>query len=135
MTTGLATVLATVLGALSLIVCAGGGAAHAACEMGVMAELPVTMLNGRPLVPAKVNGRDVSFVIDSGAFFSLITPPSAAELKLPTTAAPDGFFVTGVNGDAAIELTRVRRFDFRGHRFPTSNSWSAEARSEPAPAV
>jgi hypothetical protein len=43
-------------------------AAPAACKMSKMAELPVTMLNRRPLIDAKINDKDVRFEVDSGAF-------------------------------------------------------------------
>jgi hypothetical protein len=49
-------------------------AAVAACKIGKLAELPVTMTGLKPLVHAGINGTDALFLADSGAFFSLITP-------------------------------------------------------------
>ena len=68
------------------------------------------MANLRPLMTAKINDTDVQFVVDSGAFYSMISPASAAELKLPTRPAPFGFYVSGVGGgraDASIATVKV----------------------------
>jgi hypothetical protein len=92
----LAIVLLTVLSAAM-----GSGPAIAACKLGKMAEFPITMANLRPLMTAKINDTDVQFVVDSGAFFSMISGASAAELKLPTRPAPFGFYMTGIGGGTA----------------------------------
>lgn len=42
------------------------GPAVAACKVGRLAELPVTMLGLEPTVPARINGREVRFLADSG---------------------------------------------------------------------
>jgi tetratricopeptide (TPR) repeat protein/predicted aspartyl protease len=83
-------------------------AAIAACHIGKLAELPVTMTGLRPLVSAKINGADALFLADSGAFFSLLTPASAAQFKL--SLEPTRAFVTGVGGEARAWLTTVKAF-------------------------
>src|SRR5277367_4527449 len=80
------------------------------CKLGKVMEFPITMVDLRPRVTAKINGRDVRFMVDSGAFFSIISPASAAELNLSTFAAPFGFFVRGVNGSAGASITKVKEF-------------------------
>jgi len=65
------------------------------------ASLPATMLGVRPLLPAKINGGEAMFMIDSGAFFSLITPASASKFKLWRAALPPGFTVSGATGEAS----------------------------------
>jgi tetratricopeptide (TPR) repeat protein/predicted aspartyl protease len=82
----------------------------AACKIGRLAELPVTMTGLRPLVSAKINGADALFIADSGAFFSMITPAAAAQFKLKLGPAPLGLFVTGVGGEARVWLTTVKTF-------------------------
>jgi tetratricopeptide (TPR) repeat protein/predicted aspartyl protease len=82
----------------------------AACKIGRLAELPVTMTGLRPLVSAKINGADALFLADSGAFFSMITPAAAAEFKLKLGPAPYGLVVTGVGGEARAWLTTVKTF-------------------------
>src|SRR5580704_13399180 len=79
----------------------------AACKIGRLAELPVTMTGLRPLVSARINGADALFLADSGAFFSMITPAAAAEFKLRLGAAPYGLVVTGIGGEARVWLTTV----------------------------
>lgn len=89
--------------------------AWAACVLGKMAELPVTMAGVKPLVPAKVNGQDEMFVADSGAFFSTISPTTATELKLPKQALPFNFSLKGVGGeDANAMLATVKTLTLAG---------------------
>ncbi len=96
-----------VIGALASLALAG--AARADCKM-VSVEAPVTMAGLRPMIPAKINGHPVEFTIDSGAFFSAISPSMAAELKLPVQAGPWGVYVLGVGGEATVNVTRVDTF-------------------------
>ena len=87
-----------------------GRTAQAACTLERLAELPVTMMGRRPIVPAKINGVDVEFVADSGAFFSSISPGSARQLRLPLSPAPFGYTMTGVGGDVVPLIATVRQF-------------------------
>lgn len=87
----------------------------AACQLQQFGELPVTMSGMRPLVHAKINGRDAAFIADSGAFYSLLTPAGAAQFNLHLTPAPFGFDVMGVGGYAAqTSLTTVDTFTLLG---------------------
>ncbi|HEX4151666.1 MAG TPA: aspartyl protease family protein [Steroidobacteraceae bacterium] len=63
---------------------------------------------------AGINGTDVQFVLDSGAFYSMISPASAAELHLETRYAPFGFYVTGVKGTADVSIATVKTFGLAG---------------------
>ncbi len=99
------------MGLLSIVAASVAfNAAHADCRVSTVAELPVTMNGTRPLVPAKINGIDVHFLVDSGAFFSMISEASAQELHLHTSPAPFGFYVTGVGGSAEAEVATVKTF-------------------------
>ena len=75
-----------------------------------MVDFPVTMVGTKPLVNAKINGQEASFIADSGAFFSMLTPASAAQYKLPEKMAPFGFRVSGIGGDADVSLATVQTF-------------------------
>lgn len=88
--------------------------ASAACKLDKMAELPVTMIDSRPLITAKVNGEDVRFVADSGAFFSMISSAGAAELKLRLSPAAYGLRVVGMGGSAEAWVTTVKIFTLAG---------------------
>ncbi len=84
--------------------------ALAACKLVQRFELPVTMSGTRPLVHAKINGHDVLLIADSGAFYSMLTPAAAAELKLQLEPPPYWFAMSGVGGEARVWLTRVDTF-------------------------
>jgi tetratricopeptide (TPR) repeat protein len=90
------------------------GVAVAKCKLAKIADLPVTMVDMQPMVTAKINGTDALFLADSGAFYSMISPASAAEYKLRTYAGPDGLRVIGVGGDAGVSLALVKVFTLAG---------------------
>ncbi len=81
--------------------------AKAECKLTKFAELPVTMDEAGPMVDAKINGKPVRFIADSGAFYSVISPGSARSLKLATRDRPLGFYMAGINGSAAVSLATV----------------------------
>lgn len=99
-----------VLAALVAVLLALPATAQAKCSVGQMLQLPVTMSGLRPLAPAKINGKDVKFIVDSGAFYSSISPGSAAELDLRLTAAPANLRVTGIGGEARMSIGKVKDF-------------------------
>jgi tetratricopeptide (TPR) repeat protein/predicted aspartyl protease len=84
------------------------GPAWAKCELTSVAALPVTMQGMRALLPAKINGQDVQFVIDSGAFYSFITPANAEKFKLPQEPLPYGLRISGVTGVAEAHVGIVK---------------------------
>ena len=82
-------------GAFGFMLCAACAPALAAsgkCKLGKMAEFPVTMSQMSPETVAKINGTDVRFIIDSGAFYSVLDSASAAALGLHVYPAPVGFY-------------------------------------------
>jgi len=93
---------------------ASAGPAAAACKLGKLAELPVTMQGLAPIVSAKINGADVRLIADSGAFFSMLTPGAAARLGLRVGSTPFGLRVMGVTGEAQTGLTTVKEFTALG---------------------
>jgi tetratricopeptide (TPR) repeat protein/predicted aspartyl protease len=85
------------------------------CKLGRMAEFPITMVGLRALMTAKFNDVDVQLIVDSGAFYSMISPASAAQLNLPTHEAPFGFYVGGVGGGTAhTSIATVKVFTLAG---------------------
>ncbi len=93
-------------------------AARAECTLNRLAELQVRMVGLRPLVAAKINGTDAMFLVDSGAFFSIITSANAARFGLHTSALPGWFRLRGVTGDADASLATVKAFGLAGATFP-----------------
>ena len=102
---------AVLLTAISMALSVSAGAA---CKMSKMAELPVTMLGLRPLIDAKINNKDVRFEVDSGAFYSMISAASAAELNLKIGAAPYGMRVIGIGGITKPSVATVDVFTLAG---------------------
>lgn len=102
----------------ALLGLAGAAQAASKCEVGQLAQLPVTMVGLRPQVHAQINGRDAVFVADSGAWYSLISPGSAAEYGLRLTDLPPGYFNTGVGGTFVPRLTTVSTFTIAGVAVP-----------------
>lgn len=105
-------------GSIALLCCAllapAGPAFAAGCKIGKIAELPVTMNGLRPMVTAKINGAEAQFIADSGAFFSLISPASAAEYKLRTQPAPFHLMIEGIGGRSEAQVTTVKEFTLAG---------------------
>jgi len=105
----------TVIAALGLLLAPlATQRASAACGVATIAELPVTMVDMRPEVGAKINGADARFIADSGAFFNMITTPSAAEFHLRLRPAPTNIRVTGLGGSAEVTATTVAEFTLGG---------------------
>ncbi len=97
-------------------------AAQAACKLEKLLELPVTMTDGQPLVPARINGVDVVFMADSGAFFSQITPSKAAELGLKPGPPPVSglLIVSGVGGNEKVGWVTAKSFSIAGQNLAPS---------------
>ena len=106
------------IGALALFGVAAPALAGGKCEVGRIAQLPVTMVGLRPIVHVQINGKDAAFTADSGAWYSMISPGSAAELGLKLVDLPPGYFNRGIGGDFAPKLTTVDRFTIAGVPVP-----------------
>lgn len=106
------------MAALALPGIAAAAQAAAKCEAGQVAQFPVTMVGLRPQVHAKINGKDAIFTADSGAWFSLISPGSAAEFGLKLRPLPEGFYLIGIGGSFVPKLTVVDNFIVAGVPVP-----------------
>jgi tetratricopeptide (TPR) repeat protein/predicted aspartyl protease len=84
------------------------------CKLGQIAELAVTMNGMGPTISAKINGTEARFIVDSGAFFSLISGPAAAQYKLETEPAPFNLMLEGVGGAERAMVTTVKEFTIAG---------------------
>ena len=62
------------------------------------ADLAVSISGTRALIDAKINHQNVRLVVDSGAFFSMISTAKAEELKLKRGPAPYGLELRGIGG-------------------------------------
>jgi tetratricopeptide (TPR) repeat protein/predicted aspartyl protease len=104
------------LAMLSALIFAGHAAA--ACKIGKIADLPVTMIGTRPMISTKINGADALFVADSGAFYSTLTPASAARFGLALSPEPLHLVVSGIGGQAGMMITFVKKFEIAGATVP-----------------
>lgn len=101
--------------AIGLTLLAATSHANAACKLGKIADLPVTMVNMQPLVSAKINGADVQFLADTGTSYSFLTPGNTAQLHLPLRQAPLGMTARSLDGDVDLSVATVRNLSLAGH--------------------
>lgn len=80
------------------------------CKLEVSEEVPVTMNGARPVLKARINGVEAPFTLDTGAFWSLLTPAAAAQynLKVGYGRLPFGFSLIGIGGRAEVGLATVQ---------------------------
>jgi tetratricopeptide (TPR) repeat protein len=87
------------------------------CKIAKLAELPITMDSLRPTISVKINGRDARFLLDSGAFYSMMSSAAASDYGLRLFPAPFGFYVQGVNGKTDVDIATVKEFVMAGVTF------------------
>jgi tetratricopeptide (TPR) repeat protein/predicted aspartyl protease len=88
-------------------------ASHAdgACVLTRIADLPVTLDGLRATIPAKINGDESVFTVDSGAFYSMMSRAQATEHHLSLFTAPPFFAeVEGFTGGADVSIATVKQF-------------------------
>ena len=98
--------LRVLAGALLALAFQGAHAGEGHCAIQML-ELPVRMEGSRALATVGINGTTVPLVVDSGAFFSMLTDAASAQLKLRLHPLPFGFQVTGVAGNVDAQATTV----------------------------
>ena len=84
------------------------------CKLAKIVELPVRMSGLRPTVTAKINNAEATFLLDSGASFSMISSATAAQFNLRQRPAPQGLRVTGIGGASETTLATAREFSLAG---------------------
>ncbi len=93
-------------------------AAHGAgCSIKTM-ELPVRMVGGRAVATVGMNGTPVPMVVDTGAFFSLLTEAAAAQLNLRLASMPEDMRIYGLAGKVRTHLTTVKRLQLGKGEIP-----------------
>jgi tetratricopeptide (TPR) repeat protein/predicted aspartyl protease len=90
--------------------CLCTGAAWADCKMQAVLVLPITMAGLQPLVTVKLDGTEAHMLMDTGSFFSFVTPETASRAGLNVGFAPEGLRVQGVGGEARPEKATVQDF-------------------------
>jgi predicted aspartyl protease len=101
------------VGSALLLMSLSIAAAQASCQLTQM-EIPVRIVNSRPIATLTLNGTEVPMLLDSGAFYSMLSPAIAAELKLPLRNLPHGLDISGVTGPIDAKQTLVEKVGLLG---------------------
>ena len=68
-----------------------------------------------PIVSAKINGVEARFMLDSGAFYSMISDDVAAKYQLQVNSvSSSSFYIRGVGGNERARIATVNSFEFIG---------------------
>ena len=73
-------------------------------------ELPVTISGTHPVVVTKINNQEARLIVDSGAFFSMISSAAAEEFRLKIGPAPFGLQINGIGGSATPHIATANGF-------------------------
>ena len=101
--------LAPLLLAASLA--AGAAAPAHKCKYSRIAELPISIQGGRPVVEGSVNGQKVGVLLDTGAKLSLIHRSAVERLGLIPFDLP-GYRVFGIGGETGAHAVHIDEFKF-----------------------
>ncbi len=91
--------------------------AQAGCQIAT-AELPIRMVGTRAIATVRINGTEVPMMVDSGAFYSMLTDAAAAQLKLDVGAMPWGMTVRGLSGTVDTGRAVVKKLELLGGSIP-----------------
>ncbi|HEY3814300.1 MAG TPA: aspartyl protease family protein [Caulobacteraceae bacterium] len=93
-------------------------AAQAECKFGKYFDLPVDMQGNEAVVTTKISGQEARFQVDTGAFFSTLTPEAATKFNLHQAKVPPGYInslsVEGVGGEDQAWLGEATDINFAG---------------------
>jgi tetratricopeptide (TPR) repeat protein/predicted aspartyl protease len=105
--------LALPLGAACLL---AATTTRAECRLEGFAAIPVTMHGMRPTMHVTLNGQDAVFLVDTGAFASVLTPAAARQYRVRvfSRASAD---VQGIGGATSAQIARVERVQLGGAAF------------------
>lgn len=85
----------------------GTVSSEAACSVKAI-EMPVTIIGRQAIATVGINGTDVRLLVDTGAFFSSLTPAVAEQLKLRVTSMPANIRTMGALGEVDTGMTTVK---------------------------
>jgi tetratricopeptide (TPR) repeat protein/predicted aspartyl protease len=89
------------------------------CQLQQLGVLPVDMQGLRPVVATKINGAEARFILDTGSFYSSMSPDAASQYHLPVgSGRTDEFYVEGLGGSERGEVATVGKFEFLGVDLP-----------------
>lgn len=100
-----------------LLACAGAAQAQDECRLQQL-KLPVHIVEQRPLATLTLNGTEVQMLVDSGAFFSMLSKSTATQLQLPLRALPNRLRISGFTGEIEAQRTQVEKLGLQGATLP-----------------
>ncbi len=95
----------------------GTAAAPEPCKLQQL-KMPVQLVERRPVAQLTLNGTEAQMLVDSGAFFSVLSKATATQLKLPLRWLPMGVQVRGHTGEIEMQRTRVEKLGLLGASVP-----------------
>ncbi len=84
------------------------------CQLVMTPPVLVAMENLRPVIATDLNGVEARFIVDTGSFFDFLSPVAAAELELPLSDAPPGYYVSGIGGSFVPRIATAKTFSVAG---------------------
>jgi tetratricopeptide (TPR) repeat protein/predicted aspartyl protease len=100
-------------GALAAAAWLTASSADAGCHLSKYFDLPVEMQGRAAVITTKINGQEARFEVDSGAFFSMLTPDAASRLNTRTVPTM-GLMIEGVGGSDQASAAEAKEFNFAG---------------------
>jgi predicted aspartyl protease len=96
------------------------GAASAACKVGLVTTLPLTISGPRLYVPVSVNETAGLFMVDTGAAETILTGAFAKKSVVGLLETPEQYTIPGVGGRATLPVMKAhtRRVDIGTVSFP-----------------
>jgi Aspartyl protease len=103
---------AAAVGAILLLTAQASNAEQ--CQINLVAELPITMKDSQPTIVAKINGSEARFIMDSGAFYSMMSSATAEQYSLKPAPRLYTLTIRGVGGVQKAQVTVVKNFTLAG---------------------
>lgn len=110
----------TVFSGVAMVMLSAGFApamAAPSCMIEMMANLPVEMDGMRVNMPATINGHHTDLMLDSGAFFSIMSKAKATEFGLKLDSLPPDLHIGGIGGEFSADLGTAETFTILGTTF------------------
>lgn len=87
--------------------------AWAECKRQAL-DVPVRLVNHRPIVSISIQGKELPMLLDTGAFHSMLMPSVAASLQLPLSDLPYDLELRGFTGRIEARMTKVKELQVYG---------------------
>lgn len=93
--------------------------ARAGCRAGRVAEFPLQLLHNRLFIPLKINDTGANFLLDTGAFHSIMDSAFASRAHVNWDDNQPSFTLGGIGGETLpVHAGRIRMLDIAGIKVP-----------------